>query len=174
MADRPAPLIRRATPGDLRDLLAVYEDGRLTAPSPMEQATWDLMMDNTWLTVYCAQVGGGVVGTATLLVMPNLAYHCAPTAFVEAVVVLPEYRRLGIASAMLTVLLEDANRQGCNKVQLMSHKRHAQDGAYDLYTNLGFEAEAEGFRTYLGPVPEQVLAARGQARLRGQGSAIKR
>jgi hypothetical protein len=36
-------------------------------------------------------------------------------------------------------------------VQLLSHKRHAVDGAHGLYLGLGFDAEAEGFRLYLRP-----------------------
>jgi hypothetical protein len=32
---------------------------------------------------------------------------------------------------------------------VLTHKRHAIDGAHDLYRALGFKAEAEGFRLYL-------------------------
>ena len=32
---------------------------------------------------------------------------------------------------------------------LLSHKRHAADGALDFYRSLGFEPEAEGFRFYI-------------------------
>lgn len=42
----------------------------------------------------------------------------------------------------------------------LSHKRHAADGAHRLYTSLGFEPEAEGFRLYLREVPAAVQAAR--------------
>lgn len=126
---------------------------------------WERMMVTPDLTVYLAELGGVVVGTASMMVMPNVTYGCAPTAFVEAVVVVADHRRRGIATAMLRHALGDARRGGCNKVQLLSHKRHASDGAHRLYTSLGFEAEAEGFRLYLGEVPEAVTAARdGQVR----------
>jgi hypothetical protein len=49
---------------------------------------------------------------------------------------------------------------GCKKVQLLSHKRHSSDGAHRLYTSLGFEPDAEGFRLYLGQVPMAVKEAR--------------
>lgn len=110
--------------------------------------------------VYLAEIAGEPVGTATQMIMPNVTYDCLPTAFIEAVVVAAEYRRQGIASAMLRRLLEDARSAGCNKVQLLSHKRHARDGAHNLYSSLGFEPEAEGFRLYLQQVPEAVQAAR--------------
>ena len=61
---------------------------------------------------------------------------------------------------MLARVLEDARLLGCNKVQLLSHKRHAEDGAHALYTRLRFEPEAEGFRLYLQRVPAAVQQAR--------------
>jgi GNAT superfamily N-acetyltransferase len=128
--------------------------------SDLERQTWDRMMGSRDITVYLAEVDEQVVGTATLMTMPNLTYGCAPTAFVEAVVVAAAYRRRGIATAMMRRLLSHAGSAGCNKVQLLSHKRHATDGAHRLYTSLGFEPEAEGFRLYLREVPAAVQAAR--------------
>jgi len=45
--------------------------------------------------------------------------------------------------------LHYARSASCYKVQLLSHKRHASDGAHALDASLGFRAEAEGFRLYL-------------------------
>jgi GNAT superfamily N-acetyltransferase len=81
--------------------------------------------------------------------------------FLEAVVVATRYRRQGIATAIVQQVLADANAAGCNKVQLLSHKRHATDGAHHLYAGLGFEAEAEGFRLYLQGAPRSHLASGG-------------
>jgi GNAT superfamily N-acetyltransferase len=118
------------------------------------------MMATPDLTVYLAEVDGEAVGAATLLTMPNLGYDCAPTAFLEAVVVSIGHRRRGIATEIVRRVLDDTRSAGCNKVQLLSHKRHATDGAHRLYTALGFEPEAEGFRLYHRQVPEAVRAAR--------------
>ena len=81
-------------------------------------------------------------------------------ALVEAVVVDMAYRRRGIATALIRRMLADTAAAGCNKIQLLSHKRHAHDGAHRLYIALGFEAEAEGFRLYQRQVPVAVAAAR--------------
>lgn len=118
------------------------------------------MLRTDSLRVYVAEADDQLVGTATLLTMPNLTYACQPTAFIEAVVVRTPWRRQGIATLMLQYLLEDARAAGCSKVQLLSHKRHAADGAHELYETLGFEAEAEGFRRYRTRVPVKVMAAR--------------
>ena len=99
-------------------------------------------------------------GTATLLLLPNLTYDCQPSAFVEAVVVDVAHRRRGIATALMKRILNDTKAAGCNKIQLLPHKRHVHDGAHELYLALEFEAEAEGFRLYQQRMPDAVAAAR--------------
>ncbi|WP_433659340.1 N-acetyltransferase family protein [Nocardia sp. CA-128927] len=159
-------VIRTAGAGDLLAVLAIHEPLESDGASPrvasdLQQRTWAHMMQRSDdLTVYLAEVGGEPVGTATQLLLPHVTYDCAPTAFIEAVVVDPEHRRKGIARAMMRRLLSDARAAGCNKVQLLSHKRHATDGAHRLYMSLGFEPEAEGFRLYLQRVPAAVQAAK--------------
>lgn len=135
------------------------DEGALDKATALETRTWDRMMGTDDLTIYLAEVDGEAVGTATLLLMPNLTYDCAPTAFIEAVVVVASHRHQGIATAVIRRILADAQAAGCNKVQLLSHKRHATDGAHRLYMSLGFTPEAEGFRLYLGPVPDAVRTA---------------
>jgi GNAT superfamily N-acetyltransferase len=92
-----------------------------------------------------------------LLVMPNLGYDCRPTAFIEAMVVDESHRRRGVGRLLVERLLADAAAAGCHKVQLLTHKRHAHDGAHDFYRALGFTAEAEGFRLYLGRDDEMLV-----------------
>lgn len=157
------PGVRAAVLDDLPGLLQIYEESRATEPTERERETWRAMLSTDNLGVYCAEVDGQLVGTAMLLTMPNLTYACEPTAFIEAVVVRTQWRRRGIATAMLERLIEDARLAGCNKIQLLSHKRHADDGAHGLYAKQGFEAEAEGFRRYLTTVPTKVMAARGRS-----------
>ncbi len=117
-------------------------------------------MHRDGLSIYVAEKDGVAVGTATLLLLPNLTYNCRPSAFIEAVVVDVEYRRQGIATMILRRILDDTAAAGCNKIRLLSHKRHVSDGAHNLYMKLGFEAEAEGFRLYQSDVPDAVLEAR--------------
>jgi len=119
------------------------------APSEVEFASWARMMSTADLTVYVADVGGRLVGTATFLTMPNLGYECRPSGFIEAMVVAADHRRRGVARQIVHHLLADARAQGCHKIQLLTHKPHALDGAHDFYRSVGFEAEAEGFRLYL-------------------------
>lgn len=143
-------VVRSAHNSDLGGILDLRPEFRGSGPpTPKEVATWQRMMTTDDLTVYVAAVADKVVGTVTTMQMPNVTYDCAPTLFVEAVLVAAPFRRRGIATEMMKRALEDAAQGGCDKVQLLSHKRHATDGAHELYTRLGFVAEAEGFRLYL-------------------------
>ncbi len=128
--------------------------------SEIEGQTWVHMLEASDLYVYLAEMDGEAVGTASAMMFPNITYDCHPTAIIEAVVVAHSYRRQGVATLLLQRILEDLQSAGCNKVQLLSHKRHSSDGAHRLYTSIGFEPEAEGFRIYLGQVPKAVEEAR--------------
>jgi GNAT superfamily N-acetyltransferase len=151
--------VRPATDGDLASVLAVLAEGRsgrpaeppapAAPPSSRQIAMWSRIARSPDVTVYLAELAGQPVGTACLSIMPTITYDCRPTAFIEAVVVRYDHRRRGVARLMLEGILEAARRESCFKVQLLTHKRHAHDGAHDLYRSVGFEAEAEGFRLYL-------------------------
>jgi GNAT superfamily N-acetyltransferase len=159
--------VRFAGPEDLLAALGVHAR-RDSADSPplraskVELDTWTHMLAVPGLSVYLAELGGDTVGTASAMLFPNITYDCHPTAIIESVVVAHPYRRRGIATSLLMRLLEDMRSAGCNKVQLLSHKRHSGDGAHRLYTSLGFDPEAEGFRLYLGRIPDAVKEARQQ------------
>jgi len=159
VANGSRAIVRRAASDDVDAVLGVLAEGQASAPpdaqtppgppTALQLRTWARMLTTPDLTVYLADLDGQTVGTAATLVMPHLTYDCRPTALVEAVVVKYAYRRRGIARQLLDHAVADAHAAGCLKVQLLSHKRHATDGAHRLYESAGFRAEAEGFRLYL-------------------------
>ena len=145
-------IVRPAVPGDL--LAAV----RLIGGTPDlgddqvsndQRETWRRMMRTDGLALYLADRDGESVGYTASLQMPHLTYDCRPTVFIESMHVLQAHRRRGVARRLVERVLSDARAAGCHKVQLLTHKRHATDGAHDFYRSLGFVAEAEGFRLYL-------------------------
>jgi len=107
------------------------------------------MLGTPNLTIYVAEQEGSIVGTTSFLLMPNLGYGCRPSGFIEAMVVAADMRRQGVARQIVNRILDDAAGAGVRKIQLLTHKRHANDGAHDFYRSMGFQAEAEGFRLYL-------------------------
>lgn len=155
--ERASYTIRAARADDLSAVLRLHAPPSTpggTAPTDRQHASWARMMATHDLTVYVAECESkgkskGVVGNTCLLVLPNLTYDCRPTAFIEPVLVAASHRRRGVGRLMVERALDDARAASCYKVQLLSHKRHADDGAHDFYRSLGFEPEAEGFRTYL-------------------------
>ncbi|MGH9067423.1 MAG: GNAT family N-acetyltransferase [Acidimicrobiales bacterium] len=160
----PVVTVRTASSDDLVAILRLLAErdagGRRSGePSDLERRTWTQILGTAGLTVYLAEIEREAVGTATVMTMPNLTNGCAPTAFVEAVVVAVSHRRRGVATTIMRRILRDTRESGCNKVQLLSHKRHAGDGGHRLYAALGFQAEAEGFRLYHRRAPAAVEAA---------------
>jgi GNAT superfamily N-acetyltransferase len=153
--------VRLTSEADLANVLGVVAESQASPakttavarpPTPREAATWQRMIDTADLAVLVAEHRGGeAVGTATILTMPNLTYGCRPTAFIEAVVVKYAHRRRGVGRLLLHHAVAHARHLGCHKVQLLTHKRHACDGAHTLYLSAGFVPEAEGFRLYLNP-----------------------
>lgn len=151
--------VRRASTDDLPAVLRVLaEEGPTPVTAPVEPIAVDARQLRAWadvmrtagLTVYLAEIGARPIGTASAYMLPHVTYDCRPSVLVEAVVVALAFRRRGVARSIMNRLLDDARVAGCHKVQLLSHKRHAGDGAHELYRALGFQAEAEGFRRYLG------------------------
>jgi GNAT superfamily N-acetyltransferase len=88
-----------------------------------------------------------IVGTADLLVVPNLTHQGMPWAIVENVVVDESCRRLGVGRALMEAVVDRCREAGCYKVQLLSRTHRL--GAHDFYARIGFEASATGFRRHL-------------------------
>lgn len=153
--DGPICKIRAAVKDELLPILRLMsraDEGLrpyVEEASERETTTWERMLGTPNLTIYLAEHKGSVVGTASFLLMPNLGYGCRPSGFIEAMVVAADMRRQGVARQIVNRILDDAAGAGAKKIQLLTHKRHATDGAHDFYRSMGFQAEAEGFRLYL-------------------------
>lgn len=97
--------------------------------------------------VVVATVGGVVVGTLQLSILPGLARRGASRAQIEAVRVAEDYRSAGLGAAMITWAIEEAERRKCALVQLTTDKSRAD--AHRFYARLGFTASHEGFKLAL-------------------------
>jgi GNAT superfamily N-acetyltransferase len=151
MPDRDI-VIRDADTGDLDALLALYAalaDGR-TPPSPADAETsrpvLDAIMRDPRRHLMVAVVDGAVIGTADVLIVPNLTHHARPWAVVENVVVSPSARRAGAGRALMTEIIDLVRAAGCYKLQLHSGKQRTE--AHRFYEALGFRPVAEGFKLY--------------------------
>ncbi len=94
-----------------------------------------ILADETVGRVYVAREGGQVVAMASLLYSISTAEGGLAASF-EDLIVVPERRGRGIASALLRFIVEEARRQGVLRVTLLtdSHNKRAQA----LYAKCGF------------------------------------
>lgn len=141
--------IRAAKAGDVEALLALY-----VQLSPGNSAT-DLTLARRALReieklpnveVLVAERDGAVVGTAMLVIVPNLTHGAAWWAQVENMVVDAAHRGAGLGQALLESVCERAWSAGCYKVQLQS--ANERDGAHRFYERFGFRPSSVGFRLY--------------------------
>jgi GNAT superfamily N-acetyltransferase len=149
-------LVRPAHLNDLASVLVLLrENGGAPAPGrtaaePAEgsraREIFASMLEQPGRTLLVADSDGEIVGTADLLVVPNLMRQGAPWAILENVFVTDRLRRQGIGRALLNEAIRVAREAGSYKLQLPSNK-HRTD-AHAFYQSVGLTATAEGFRHY--------------------------
>ena len=93
-----------------------------------------------------AEDEGNVVGTAVLLIAPNLSHGGLYWALVENMVVDHRYRRQGVGRLLMDYVLVRAKEASCYKLTLSSNKKRR--GAHSFYRAMGLEATSHGFRMY--------------------------
>lgn len=147
--DPPAIRTRPATLDDLDALVTLLGQLHPDFPTDHGRAYGVLasMLDQPGRTVLVAQAGGTIVGTADLLIVPNLTHDASPWAIVENFVVDQRSRRRGVGRALLVDIFTQADDAGCYMIQLVS-LNHRTD-AHAFYQRHGFEPLAEGLRKYL-------------------------
>ena len=142
-------LVRSAVEGDLEALLALYVQlSAGNASTTVEAAPPGLraMLADERIHVLVIEGDGGVVGTATVVIVPNLTHDGQPWAQVENVVVDESVRGTWAGRMLMAECVRLAWEAGCYKVQLQSADH--REGAHRFYERLGFEASSVGFRLY--------------------------
>ncbi len=145
--------VRLASSGDLDALARLYEELtgplREPAPDPLPDAgeVLDRIIADPARSLLVAELEGRLVGTADVLIAPNLTHHAQPWALVENVVVAEHARGHGAGRALMLRAIELARQAGCYKVNLISGNERT--GAHAFYRSLGFQATGQGFKAYL-------------------------
>ena len=94
---------------------------------------------------YVAERAGRVVGMVTLCVFPTLT---GTKAYLDHLVVAPEWQRRGIGRALMEYAIERAKDAGASRVDLTA--RASKQAAHALYRSLGFELrETTNLRYFL-------------------------
>lgn len=139
--------IRDATIDDLPTLVRLLGQLNETpspAPTQRHVAAFAALTADSRQRLLVVEHDGVVVGTAAMIIVPNLGHNGTPFAIVENVVVEEAARGQRHGEALLRYIINEAQAAGCYKVVLTSRK-HRKD-AHRFYQRLGFDATSEGFR----------------------------
>lgn len=145
-------MIRLATEQDIQRLIELLAQLSLEAPRErMDEdaagayvSAFDEIAGDPRQQLFVLEAAGRVIGTACLIVVPNLSHRGRPYALVENVVVDADSRNAGHGELLMRHAMAEAQRAGCYKLALTSNKQRPD--AHRFYQRLGFRATSEGFR----------------------------
>jgi GNAT superfamily N-acetyltransferase len=146
------PAIRRATEADLPQLIPLLQ--QLSVDAPREDLS--LPLPAVYLEAFhaidsdarqhllVAELDGRIVGSVTVVIVPNLTHQGAPWAELENMIVDESARGQRIGEALVAEVIDIAGRAGCYKLTLTSNVRRTD--AHRFYERLGFKSTHRGFR----------------------------
>ena len=147
-----APHIRDAHEADLPRIVELLAQLSLDAPrewpdEPLPAsylAAFEEIVADRRQRLLVVEAQGRIVGSAALIIVPNLSHQGRPYAIIENIVIDTDARGVGHGEALVRYAIEEARKAGCYKLSLTSNKRRPD--AHRFYERLGFQATHEGFR----------------------------
>lgn len=140
------PVVRQARLEDVEALADLVTEGRGGDPAPYAAAFAKIASDARQVLAV-AELGGQVVGTAQLSLIPTLADRGAMRVQIDGVATLPTMRGRGIGEALFAWALDEARRHGASTVFIASEVERGN--AHRFYEHLGFTATHRGFTATL-------------------------
>lgn len=137
-------IVRAAGQPDLEALLELYQELNPADPVPDREAaasTLASLNNNPMTQVLLAADSEKMLGSCTLVIVPNLTRNLAPYAVIENVVTHEATRRRGVGKTLMSHAIDAAWDAGCYKVMLMTGRK--RDGTIAFYESLGFRAESK-------------------------------
>ncbi|GAB3783938.1 hypothetical protein GCM10028867_34080 [Nocardioides pacificus] len=102
---------------------------------------FETILDTPGLTLLVLEVGGDVVATTYLNVIPNMTRNASPYAVIENVVVDESLRGTGLGKQIMVATLQRAWNAGCYKAMLLTGSKDPQTHAF--YRSCGFSPDAK-------------------------------
>jgi GNAT superfamily N-acetyltransferase len=140
--------VREASEADAADLIRLLAQLHPRYPGNPGKAAEliPFILGTPGRTLLVAEEDSRLVGTADVLIVPNITHGGRPWAIVENVVVDERVRGTGVGAALLAETIRLMHEAGCYMLQLLS-LNHRTD-AHAFYRRLGLESVAAGFRLY--------------------------
>ena len=139
-------VIRPANLDDLPGVLALYRHLHQDDPA-LDPATagpvWAALLSSGLTVPFVAAIGGLLVSSCTLAIIPNLSRGARPYGVIENVVTHTGHRRTGLGRAVLHAALERAWSANCYKVMLATGS--TKETTLSFYEAAGFR---RGVKTY--------------------------
>jgi GNAT superfamily N-acetyltransferase len=145
-------VVRSAIRSDLAQLCGLYlhldPADRLPTLDIAERRFEDfLSYRGSAILVGC--IGGAIVASCTLVVVPNLTRAGQPYGLIENVVTQSDYRGRGYGKQMLKAAVAAAWQADCYKVMLMTGSKLTS--TLGFYASAGFEQSKTGFQVRRRP-----------------------
>ncbi|WP_094604131.1 hypothetical protein SPSIL_045800 [Sporomusa silvacetica DSM 10669] len=140
--------IRKAKCWDLPKVLLLYQEFELAyhhnpGSEKAEDVIWERLLQDPRQHLLVAEVAGSVIGTLTVIVIPNIGHGGYPWAAIENVVVEAPYRSAGIGRNLMESAAKLCQDYGCYKIVLSSNLARQQ--AHAFYRRLGWQQTHIGF-----------------------------
>jgi GNAT superfamily N-acetyltransferase len=147
--------VRVATAADVPRIAALIAMGNASRPMSAEEAeaegrlpvyaqAFARVAASEANQLFVAELGGRVVGTYQLTVLPGIAERGRTRGKIESVHVDPTLRGTGVGAAMMRHALAKAREAGIGLLELSSNK--SRTDAHRFYERLGFAKSHEGFK----------------------------
>ncbi len=143
-------MIRRAKKEDIQFVLTLYRDleGLYAQSVSTEQKltadiAWQRLSSDPRQCLLVAELQGKIVGTLTVIIVPNIGHGGNPWAVIENVVVEEERRGCGVGKRLMEEATRLARAGGCYKLILASNI--LRTAAHGFYREIGWRETHVGF-----------------------------
>jgi len=133
-------VIRLAEAHDLAQLLELYTHlHNNLIPAELPTTLWQEILADPNHYVIVAEQDNRLVSSCVLLVVPNLTRGQRPYAWVENVITHADYRKRGLAGAVLAFAKDIAIQRNCYKIALMTGTK--EEATLRFYERAGYNSQ---------------------------------
>ena len=133
-------MVREINKSELHALLELYTHLHETNIPEMTahlKHTWDQILQDQNHHIIVNEVDGKLVSSCVCVIIPNLTRGIRPYGFIENVVTHSDYRGKGLASACVSLMLNDCEKRG-----ITVHWDAQNDTSRHLAEKFGYETES--------------------------------
>lgn len=144
-------------------LFDVLKIEHISTTSPWSEAQFRAELTNAFSEIYILSTGKEIAAFIVL-------WRAADEIQIANLAVAPEHRRLGLASFLITTLLDRASKQGCRTAHL--EVRQHNEKAVSLYNKLQFQIVGVRKKYYHSPTEDACLMSKKLSTLENKNGLV--